>query len=85
MRKSSAILEAMKENLGLTGEQKTTDDLLFTLETVSCLGACGLSPVISVNDQIYTEMTPVKAIACLDEIRGEVAESHEKKREKVHL
>ena len=37
----------------LTEDKQTTDDLLFTLETVSCLGACGLAPVITVNDEVH--------------------------------
>lgn len=80
MRKSAAILRALKENLGLSGEKKTTDDMLFTVETVSCLGACGLSPVISINDEVHAEMTPEKALAFLEQIRKGA-----KEREKVHL
>jgi NADH-quinone oxidoreductase subunit E len=47
--------------LGLSAEKVTTDDLGFTVETVSCLGACGLAPVITVNDKVYPAMTPEKA------------------------
>ena len=36
--------------------------MLFTVETVSCLGACGLAPTMMVNEQIYPKMTPEKAI-----------------------
>ena len=41
--------------------KKTDDDLLFTVETVSCLGACGLAPAITVNGKVYPSMTPDKA------------------------
>jgi len=40
--------------------------MLFTVETVSCLGACGLAPVLVVNGDIYGLMTPEKAAALLD-------------------
>ena len=53
VRKSIPILEALRKKLNLSEEKNTTDDLLFTLETVSCLGACGLAPVITINDDVY--------------------------------
>ena len=48
----------------------TTDDMLFTLETVSCLGACGLAPVLTVNDKVYPKMTPDTAAELIQELRG---------------
>ena len=44
VRKSVSILERLYSELGLSEEKATTDDMMFTLETVSCLGACGLAP-----------------------------------------
>ena len=41
----------------------------FTLEIVSCLGACGLSPVVMVNDTVHAAMTPEKARALVEELR----------------
>lgn len=69
VRKSIPILQALRKELSLSAEKRTTDDLLFTVETVSCLGACGLSPVITINDKVYGAMTPEKAIELLAEIR----------------
>ena len=46
-------------------------DMLFTVETVSCLGACGLAPTLTVNDEVHPKMTPEKAIDLLNELRGE--------------
>ncbi len=40
------------------GENDTTEDLRFTLEPVACLGACGLAPVVMVNDVTYGRLTP---------------------------
>ena len=51
VRKSVSILERLYSELGLSEEKATTDDMMFTLETVSCLGACGLAPVLTVNDE----------------------------------
>ena len=53
VRKSIPILERLYSDLGLSKEKVTTDDMMFTLETVSCLGACGLAPVLTVNDDVY--------------------------------
>jgi NADH-quinone oxidoreductase subunit E len=73
VRKSIPILQALRKELSLSEEKMTTDDLLFTVETVSCLGACGLSPVITINDTVHGAMTPEKALELLAEIRkGEV-------------
>ena len=67
---SAEILDTLRRELGLSEKKRTTDDMLFTVETVSCLGACGLAPTMMVNDQIYPKMTPEKAIALIKELRG---------------
>ena len=69
VRKSIPILNALKKELKLADGEKTTEDLLFTVETVSCLGACGLAPVLTVNDKVYPAMTPEKAIELLQELK----------------
>ena len=65
---SPSILEAVCKRLGLSGKQKTTTDLLFTLETVACLGGCALAPVIVIDDVIHGQMTPDSAVRLIDEI-----------------
>ena len=72
VRKSVPILERLRKELGLTEKKRTTDDLGFTVETVSCLGACGLAPVLTVNDKVYPGMTPDKAAALIEELKGEL-------------
>ncbi|MEA4893513.1 MAG: NAD(P)H-dependent oxidoreductase subunit E [Peptococcaceae bacterium] len=72
VRKSVPILERLRGELGLSAAKKTTDDLGFTIETVSCLGACGLAPVLTVNDKVYPAMTPDKASALVKELKGEL-------------
>jgi formate dehydrogenase alpha subunit len=47
------------EKLGIQVGQ-TTDDRLFTLETVRCIGCCGLAPAIMINDDTYGKVTPAK-------------------------
>lgn len=71
VRKSTAILDALKKELGLSGDKVTTDDMLFTLETVSCLGACGLAPVIMVNETVHPAMTPDKVKELIKNLREE--------------
>ena len=71
VRKSVPILEALRDELGLDSEKKTTDDQLFTLETVSCLGACGLAPVMTLNEKVHGGMTPEKARELIAEVREE--------------
>ena len=70
VRHSTPVLEALWKELGLSKEKHTTDDLLFTVETVSCLGACGLAPTMMVNEQVYAAMTPEKVLEVLNELRG---------------
>ena len=70
VRKSVSILERLYSELGLSEEKATTDDMMFTLETVSCLGACGLAPVLTVNDKVYPAMTPDGAAELIRELRG---------------
>lgn len=72
VRRSIPILERLRSELGLSESKKTTDDLNFTLETVSCLGACGLAPVLTVNDVVYPEMTPDKASELLKKLKEEI-------------
>lgn len=70
VRKSVSILERLYSELGLSEEKATTDDMMFTLETVSCLGARGLAPVLTVNDKVYPAMTPDAAAELIRELRG---------------
>ena len=69
VRKSGPILEALHKELGLSRQKPTTDDALFTVETVSCLGACGLAPAVTVNDTVYPQMDPDKIIELLNSLR----------------
>lgn len=73
VRKSGPIYDAIYEYLGLSGKRKTSDDGMFTLETVACLGACGLAPVMTVDGEVHAKMTPTSALELLERIRKEEA------------
>jgi NADH-quinone oxidoreductase subunit E len=74
VKKSAELIKTLEQELGLNESKKTSDDLLFTLETVACLGACGLAPVVVVNDDVYGAMDIEKTKALLEKIRkGELA------------
>jgi NADH-quinone oxidoreductase subunit E len=72
VRGSLPILEKLRAMLGLSEKKVTTDDLGFTVETVSCLGACGLAPVLTVNDKVYPAMTAEKAEKLLEELTAQL-------------
>lgn len=66
VKQSIPILEAIRKRLCLDEKRRTTPDMQFTVETVSCLGACGLAPVIVINDDVHGQMTPTAAVALID-------------------
>jgi NADH-quinone oxidoreductase subunit E len=68
VKDSIPILEAIRKRLGLKAGQRTTPDMLFTVETVACLGACGLAPVVVVDDQVHGQMTPETAVKLVEDI-----------------
>ena len=65
---SERISSAITQYLGIKNGE-TTEDGLFTLEPVACLGCCSLAPVIMINGEAYGNLTPEKAIAILKDIR----------------
>ncbi len=75
---AGAIEEAICEELQIA-DGETTDDGLFTLNNVACLGCCSLSPVMMINGETYAKLTPDKARKILRDIRK--TESSEKKEE----
>ena len=63
------MLEKLSEELKIpVGD--TTDDGLFTLSATRCLGACGLAPVMTVNDEVYGRLTPDQIPAIIAKYRG---------------
>lgn len=73
VRKSQPIFDTLHDYLGLTGKRKTSEDGMFTLETVACLGACGLAPAMTIDGEVHPKMNPDLAIAELNKIREKEA------------
>lgn len=73
VRKSIPILNEFRNQLGVSESQPTTEDMMFTVETVSCLGACGLAPVCTINDEVHPSMTPQKVKELVAALKEEKA------------
>ena len=59
VRGAPRILEAIKSQIGIE-EGRTREDMEYSLETVACIGACGLSPCIMINKEVKAKLTPKK-------------------------
>ncbi len=66
VRGSMPVLNAIRAKLNMKEKQLTSENGLFSLETVSCLGACGLAPVVVINDKVYPQMTSDAITIILD-------------------
>ena len=73
VRGSLPVLEAIKAKLPMENGKMTTKDGLFSVETVSCLGACGLAPVVVINEKVYPQMTPEAIEVIIDTLIREEA------------
>ena len=69
---SAALAQAICKELGIQ-PGGTTEDGLFTLNIVACLGCCSLSPVMTVNEETYGALTPERAVAILQQLREKEA------------
>ncbi len=65
---ADSIEKTICEELGIK-DGDTTDDGLFSLKTVACLGCCSLSPVMMINEETYGSLTPGKTVEILREIK----------------
>ncbi len=54
---SGAILDKIREKLGMSEGSNSTPDGKFSIEATRCIGACGLAPVLTVNDEVYGKLT----------------------------
>ncbi|WP_018085347.1 NADH-quinone oxidoreductase subunit NuoE [Desulfurispora thermophila] len=66
VRGGAKILEEVKDKLQVKVGDSTAD-LRYTLETVACIGACGLAPAMMVNDDTHGRLTPEKAVQVLEQ------------------
>jgi NADH-quinone oxidoreductase subunit E len=62
------LVDVLFEKLKLNEKKNTSDDMLFTIETVSCLGACGLAPVMVINESVHGQVDGKKVAEIIDEI-----------------
>lgn len=65
---STPILDALRTKLNIKPGQDSSDDMLFTVDTVSCLGACGLAPVMVVNDEVHGQVRPADVDKIIDAV-----------------
>ncbi len=70
---SGKLIETIRKHLELGEKDRSTRDLMFTLETVSCLGACGLAPAVVVNDKIFGQVTEAGVREIIDNIKASEA------------
>ncbi len=68
LKQSADIHDAVLRRLGVGKGNETTPDMLFTVETVNCLGACGLGPAMVVNEEVFGGLSPDRATAIIDDI-----------------
>lgn len=71
VRGSMPVLNAIRSKLNLKEGKLTSDDGLFSLETVSCLGACGLAPVVMINEKVHPQMTSDAISIIIDTLLSE--------------
>ena len=69
VRGASKVLEKIEESFGIK-QGETTEDLSITLETVGCVGCCGLAPVATVNEEIVGDLNPKKVGDVIKMVEG---------------
>ncbi|HOG61136.1 MAG TPA: NAD(P)H-dependent oxidoreductase subunit E [Flexilinea sp.] len=77
VKNSRKIYDAVEKKMKFIPGKRTTVDGLFTLETVSCLGACGIAPVMVINDKVYAQMDPEVAAGVIETLAKQETESAE--------
>jgi len=69
VRGASKVLQKLEDEFGVK-EGETTEDMSMTLETVGCVGCCGLAPVVTVNEDVIGEVGPKKVNEIIREVRN---------------
>ena len=69
VRGASKVLEKIEESFGIK-EGETTADMSLTLETVGCVGCCGLAPVVTVNEDVVGDLNPKKVKDIIKMVEG---------------
>ena len=76
VRGGNEVLRAVKDKLGID-VGGTTPDRLFSLEVGRCFGACGMAPVLMVNDDLHQRVKPAKIGELLEKYRAQAAPAQE--------
>jgi NADH-quinone oxidoreductase subunit E len=76
-KNSLEILEKIRSHLHLAPNQDTTDDAVFSIEEVACLGACGIAPVMTVDDEVFGKLSPEQAVKILSRYETNKKDSEE--------
>ena len=66
---SQQVIDKFSSILGIKPGE-TTDDGLFTIDALRCIGACGIAPAVSINGTVYPKMTPAKVQGIIDEYKA---------------
>lgn len=66
---SEKVLSEIERVLGVKADTEPTPDGLFSVSALRCVGACGLAPVVMVNDKVYGKVTPAKAVEIINEYK----------------
>jgi len=74
LKQSGEILDELEQILGI-GPGQTTEDMLFSIETVNCLGACAMAPVASINEELYGYLTRTRVRKIIDDLREQNGEA----------
>lgn len=82
VKNSNNILFALETELGINAGE-TTRDKLFTIETVACIGACSIAPVISINEEYYGRLTIKEIPKILKKYRVEAKKLTEQETQSV--
>ena len=68
VQNANAVTEALQESLGVK-DGETTEDRIFTLESVACLGCCSLAPVMMISNETFGKLTKAEAVKIVKEIK----------------
>ncbi len=77
VRGGKAVIDAIRNNLGIDDGQ-TTEDMMFTFETVACLGACALAPVVMVDSTYFGKATPQSIDKIIESFQDQQPKSKER-------
>ena len=81
------VYDAFRRELGMEGDTITTDDQLFSIEKVACIGCCALAPVVKIDEKIFAHVAPGKVGTVISDflLLQDMEEEEEKQRKRKHI